>query len=105
MKRIDIAAALAASLLGLAGPSLGSEPEEVVIVNVQGLPPQVARQVQEYALKGPIELRRYLDRTNMIYGLRMEHVVRWPENAEEVAAVRQRNDPNVMVVVFKPKAE
>ena len=99
MKRITIAGLLLASLVSMNANAQASEPHQVVIVNVEGLHPHVAEQVRTHAAKGPIELRRFLERTNMIHRLRMEDVVK-PADRVEVTAQRPR-DPAKEVVVAK----
>ena len=73
IKRTSSAIALAA--LVFAGNAL-AKPEPPVTVDTSGLPPHVAKRVEEKARLGMTQLRLYMQRTRMIHGLYFARVIR-----------------------------
>jgi len=79
MNRLRVAA-----LSVLATSAVAQDAEPPVAVATDGLADHVRARVEEKAQQGITELRRYLDRTRHIHGLRVELVVK-PDQSEAAA--------------------
>ena len=66
----------AAVALVFAGSVCAQVTEAPVAVNVSGLPPHVAKKVEEKASKGMTALRLYVNRTRMIHELYLGSLLR-----------------------------
>jgi hypothetical protein len=62
------------------GSAVAEEPP--VHVNVEGLPAHLAERVKMYAAQGKTALIRLIHRTRMIYGLRLEELLRPARDTE-----------------------
>lgn len=65
---------LAAAALAFTG-SVFAQDEQPVTVNTDGLSATLAEKVKEKAQQGPTELRRFVERTRMIYGMHYGSIV------------------------------
>jgi len=65
-----------AALSVAATSAVAQEAETPVAVNIEGMPDHLRARIEEKAQQGVTELRRYLDSTKHIHGLRVELVVK-----------------------------
>ena len=79
-----------AALSVAATSALAQEAESPVAVNTEGLPDHVRARIEEKAQHGITELRRYLDSTKHIHGLRTEFVVKSGES-QALAKAREED--------------
>ena len=63
-------------VLGLAGIAAAAEVEPPVPVNLEGVPAHLRPRIEAKASEGITALRQYLERTQNMHGIRLEHVVR-----------------------------
>ena len=75
---------LAATLFAVAASVAAQEVEKPVAVILVGVPDHLRAHIEEKAKAGPTALRRYLDRTRHVHGLRFEVTVK-PEDQSTMA--------------------
>ena len=79
-----------AALSVVATSAIAQEAEPPVAVRTEGVPDHLRARVEEKAQHGVTELRRYLDSTKHIHGLRVEFVVKAGE-FQTLANAREEN--------------
>ena len=85
MNRLRVAALSVAATSAVA-----QEAEPPVAVKTEGLPVYLRVRIEEKAQHGVTELRRYLDSTKHIHGLRVEFIVK-PGEYKTLAEAREEN--------------
>ena len=75
--------------LALAGIAVAGETVRPVPVNLEGVPHHLRARIEARANEGLPSLRRYLQSTQHLHGVRIEQVVRWDEMAAMANASRE----------------
>ena len=88
MKPIAMQLLVLASL-GLAQIAVAREVEPPVPVNLDNVPSHLRARIADKAREGLPALRRYLQVTQGIHGVRIENVVRWEEYEAMAKAARE----------------